>query len=167
MKYLKVLLSQNIQRAVENSGGGCGGWVREVSVFRLSKFVDYEMLESLIGPGSVPNPTSLAALGPLLPQGQKGVPLPHHVIPLPLPHQADGQVAVPLAASFDAPGPTLPYEGQGGGPHAGPLPGRHPHNAVLGWSPGELPALEQIAAMSYEDLLRFAGGGDWKQTTYD
>ena len=160
MKYLKVLLSQNIQRAVENSGGGCGGWVREVSVFRLSKFVDYEMLESLIGPGSVPNPTSLAALGPLLPQGQKGVPLPHHVIPLPLPHQADGQVAVPLAASLGAPGSTLPSLGQGGGHHAGPLP-------VFGWSPGELPAQEQIENMSYEELIRFAGGGDWKQKSYD
>ena len=165
MKYLKVLLSQNIQRAIEKSGEGCVGWVREVGVFRLSNFVDNEMLESLIG--SAPNPTFLAAHGPLPPQGQKGVPLPHHAVPLPPPHQADGQVAVPLAASLDAPGPTLPSQGQGGGHHAGPLPGRHPHDAVLGWSPGELPALEQIAAMSYEDLLRFAGGGDWKQTTYD
>ena len=165
MKYLKVLLSQNIQRAIEKSGEGCVGWVREVGVFRLSNFVDNEMLESLMG--IVPSPTSPAAHGSLPPQGQKGVPLPHHAVPLPPPHQADGQVAVPLAASFDAPGPTLPYEGQGGGPHAGPLPGRHPHDAVLGWSPGELPALEQIAAMSYEDLLRFAGGGHWKQTTYD
>ena len=38
MKYLKVLLSQNIERALENSSGGCGGWVHEVCVIR--NFVD-------------------------------------------------------------------------------------------------------------------------------
>ena len=158
MKYLKVLLSQNIQRAVENSGGGCGGWVREVSLFRLSNFVDNEMLESMMG--SVPHPTSLAELAPLPPQGQHGVPLPHHAVLLLPPQQADGQVAVPLAANLGAPGPTLPSLGQGGGHHAGPLP-------VFGWSPGELPAQEQIENMSYEELIRFAGGGDWKQKSYD
>ena len=58
------------------------------------------------------------------------------------------------------PGPTLPSLGQGGGHDASPLP-------VFGWSPGELPAQEQIATMSYEELVRFAGGGDWKQTSCD
>jgi hypothetical protein len=38
VKYLKVLLSQNIERALENSSGGCGGWVHEVCVIR--NFVD-------------------------------------------------------------------------------------------------------------------------------
>ena len=158
MKYLKVLLSQNIQRAIEKSGEGCVGWVREVGVFRLSNFVDNEMLESLMG--IVPSPTSPAAHGSLPSHGQKGVPLPHHAVPLPPPHQADGQVAVPLAASLGSPGPTLPSLGQGGGHHAGPLP-------VFGWSPGELPAQEQIENMSYEELIRFAGGADWKQKSYD
>ena len=34
MLYLKSLLSQNIERAVNNSVGGQGGWVWEVSVKR-------------------------------------------------------------------------------------------------------------------------------------
>ena len=82
-KYLKVLLSQNIQRAIGNSGEGCVGWVREVSVFRMSNFVDKEMMESL------PHLTSLAALGPLPPQGQEGAPLPYHAVPLPPAHHAE------------------------------------------------------------------------------
>ena len=106
--------------------------------------------------GSVPHPTSLAELGPLPPQGQHGVPLLHHAVLLLPPQQADGQVAVPLASSLGAPGPTPPSLGQGGG-----------HHAVFGWSQGELPAQEQIENMSYEELIRFAGGGDWKQKIYD
>ena len=35
--------------------------------------------------------------------------------------------------------------------HAGPLPERQLHDS---WSAGELPAEEEIAAMSYEQLLR-------------
>ena len=34
MTYLKSLMCQNIERAVNNSLEGCGGWVREVSVRR-------------------------------------------------------------------------------------------------------------------------------------
>jgi hypothetical protein len=115
--------------------------------------------------GSVPHPTSLAALRPPPPQGQNGVPL-HHAVPLPPPHQADRQVADPAAASLDAPRPTLPCQGQGGGHHADPVT-PYQVDAVFCWSPGELPAQEQIATMSYEELVRFAGGGDWKQTSCD
>ena len=38
MKYLKCLLSQNIEGAVNNSRGGRGGWVWDISVRR--DFVD-------------------------------------------------------------------------------------------------------------------------------
>ena len=65
---------------------------------------------------------------------------------------------VPCPVFLDA-----PPKGQQGAPHPGhgglPLLGK-PHD---GWSPGELPAEEQIAAMSYEELVSFAGGGDWKK----
>ena len=46
------------------------------------------------------------------------------------------------------------------GHHGDPLPGGGPpHEAAFDWSSGELPAQEQIAAMTYEELLLFAGGG--------
>ena len=54
-----------------------------------------------------------------------------------------------------------PPQGQQGAPH--PRHGGLPLLGQLhdGWSPGVLPAEEQIAAMSYEQLVSFAGGGDW------
>ena len=44
VKYLKCLLSQNIDRAVNNSRGGHGGWVWEVSVKR--DFVENMVFDS-------------------------------------------------------------------------------------------------------------------------
>ena len=63
------------------------------------------------------------------------MPLPHLADPLPPPYQAAEQV--------------FPY-------HAGSLPGDQPP-PVFGWLPGELQAQKQIAAMSYDKLVRFAG----------
>ena len=63
---MKVLLSQNVQRAVANSGGGSGGWVHEVSLFRISNFVDKEMLESLMESASDENEKKIYLLGDIL-----------------------------------------------------------------------------------------------------
>ena len=109
MKYLKVLLSQNIERAVMNSSGvGRGVWVWEVCVKRAfeenmvfdntsfhgfsysEEYAEYDD-ENNTWMESVPHPASL-----------------------------DAQALLPH--------------------HAGPLPGRQPHDAVFGWSSGELPA---------------------------
>ena len=46
--------------------------------------------------------------------------------------------------------------------YVGHLPDVQPHGAVSGWTSEDLPAEEHIAAMSHEELLRFAGGGNWR-----
>ena len=77
---------------------------------------------------------------------------------LPPPHPAVRQVVL-LPASLVVPAPTLPTHEQGGVPlpgHAGPLT----PNAVFSWSPGELPDPKHIEAMSYEELVSFAGAGE-------
>ena len=63
--------------------------------------------------------------------------------------QCDAGLGLPL-------GITLPAD------HVGPLADVQPHGAISGWTSEDLPAEEQIAEMSYEELLRFAGGGNWR-----
>ena len=70
------------------------------------------------------------------------------------PHNADGQAVPDPCGQVGAPHPL----------HAGlPLPGGQPRDTVSWCLSAELPAEDQIAEMSYEELVRFAGGEDWKQ----
>ena len=73
----------------------------------------------------------------------------HGAVGLPLPDGQQCDAGLPL-------GLTLPVD------HLGPLPDVQPHGAVSGWTSEDLPAEEQIAEMSHEELLRFAGGGNWR-----
>ena len=43
--------------------------------------------------------------------------------------------------------------------HVSPLPSGQPCEAGFDWASGDLPDQEQIAAMTYEELLKYADGG--------
>ena len=49
-------------------------------------------------------------------------------------------------------------------PHVVPAWPDHHSNEDFGWSPELLPVQEQIAAMTYEELLRFAEGAGVEKT---
>ena len=49
-------------------------------------------------------------------------------------------------------------------PHVVPAWPDHHSNENFGWSPELLPVKEQIATVTYEELLRFAGGAGVEKT---
>ena len=113
----------------------------------------------------------LAELGHSLSPHGRGL-LPLHASPI-QGGQPCHRVGLPLLGGgqrHDAVGLPLPSGHQGdaedlhlGAPdHAGLLPDGQPHGGGPGWTTEELPAEEQIANMSYEELLKFAGGGKWR-----
>ena len=69
--------------------------------------------------------------------------------PYPSPPYHDGPLPLPVVEHF---------------PHVVPAWPDHHSNEYFGWSPELLPVKEQIAAMTYEELLRFAGGAGVEKT---